>query len=165
MKKLIYLILPLIALNACTKQIETEQKTTEFKNVHLPDFMKASDKSEYETYSIVEAEITAYTPDREKISGTIRFTMPDTPENTLLKLEITDNIFQQTHLSPKFLLEAEEKGFLNSEKSSCIASCQEQFTDDNGNKLSGLGWCKAECWAKTIISAASTIIAAVIASS
>lgn len=165
MKKLIYLILPLIALNACTKQIETEQKTTEFKNVHLPDFMKASDKSEYETYSIVEAEIIAYSPEEKKVSGTIRFTIPDTPENTLLKLEITDNIFQQTNLSPEFLLEAEEKGFLNSEKSSCIAACQEAFTDDEGNSQSGLGWCKAQCWAKTIISAAATIIAAVIVSS
>lgn len=87
--------------------------------------------------------IIAVGEDGNEIYGKIRFTMPSTCEETLIKLEITKNIFEQTELDSDFLLEAQDEGLLYRLKSSCIASCQEKFTDENGDKIKGRGACKA----------------------
>ena len=37
--------------------------------------------------------------------------------------------------------------------------CQKTFTDSDGKKIKGSGWCKAGCWAKTIATVALAVAA------
>jgi len=75
----------------------------------------------------------------------------------------SSNLISETNLSSDFWLNnsgsnSQSNGRI---KSSCIASCQKQFTDDNGDKIKGRGAYKAECWAQTAIKVAAVMVAIV----
>lgn len=40
----------------------------------------------------------------------------------------------------------------------CIADCNERYTDENGNKIPGRGWCKAGCWGQTALQVAELVV-------
>jgi hypothetical protein len=49
---------------------------------------------------------------------------------------------------------------MKGEHSDCISGCNSSFTDDNGDKISGRGACKGNCWVDTavrVLEAAATI--------
>ena len=96
---------------------------------------------------VVEGKIVALDKNGQEVVGKIRFTMPGTSETSIYKLEISNNIFDLTALTPDFLLIAEKNGLLNLTKSCCIAHCDEQYTDPNtGEKEKGRSRCKAQCY-------------------
>lgn len=145
--------------SGCKKEQDIQADQEIFTNVMLPDFMKSNLKIESVVFEVVEAKIIVLDESGSEVHGYIRFTLPDSNDESIIKLEISNNIFEQTSLKSDFLIIAQEKGQLDATKSSCVASCQEKFTDADGNKIKGRGWCKAECWAQTIIKAAAVVVA------
>lgn len=99
----------------------------------------------------------------KEIIGYARFTMPDNADEKLIKAELTSNIVEGLNLTNDFW----EKALASNKdveygKSSCIASCHSTYTDANGDKIKGRGWCKAQCWAAAVASAAAAVIIAIL---
>ena len=81
----------------------------------------------------------------------------DTTNENLVNMSVSRNYFQITEVSQNKLEEAiitslsgdddENNGM--SPHASCIESCKDKYTDDEDNKISGRGACKANCWVDT----------------
>ena len=73
---------------------------------------------------------------------------------------MTGNIFKETNLTIDFFANKTNLNRSNVlQKGSCIATCFKEFTDKDGEKVKGRGWCKAGCWADTIVKVAATVVA------
>lgn len=102
----------------------------------------------------------------EEIQGTIttywnvELEMPNEvvlSQNLLNALQITQKEFDQkysdvTASDPKIDLSPHTH-------TKCIHSCNEIFTDADGNKKKGRGACKANCWVDTVIRLIEAIVA------
>lgn len=166
-RKIIIESLICLSIFSCTKEEENTVKNLNYTEVNLPSSIKTSSKSESIGSEVVEAQIITLDENENEIIGSIRFTLPTSDDESIIKLEISNNVFELTNLDPDFLLNAEQKGLLNITKSSCVASCREQFVNDDGEiddeNRREYNWCKVHCWAKVVVTAAATIIVAIIA--
>jgi hypothetical protein len=88
----------------------------------------------------------------------MRFTVLVGEEETLVNFEMTSNVFQETELTPDFLINYDENSSLKGTMGigACLSTCKKSFT-----KGDGLGACKAGCLAELAIKAA--IVAVMIA--
>ena len=86
--------------------------------------------------------------------------MPENHGEYVHKVEMTGNIFEETNLPANFFVNRKNlKQSKVLQKASCIATCHKTFTDSDGKKIKGSGWCKAGCWAKTIATVALAVAA------
>jgi len=139
----------------------------ELTEIAIPQFFKAKTNSSKsannaEEFVVETLDIEVTDKDCNISKGQIRFTMPENHGEYLEKLEISDNIFEETNLSPDFFVNKtslKQSGAL--QKGSCKADCHSTYTDKEGNKIKGRGWCKAGCWADTVIKVAGLVVAIV----
>lgn len=85
--------------------------------------------------------------------------MPTISDEVLEKFEVSSNLISKTDLNTNFWInnfEVQAKSTTRIQ-GNCIATCQETFINDDGNKVKERGACKAECWANIIIKAATVI--------
>jgi len=132
-------------LLGCTKEngLKKEMKFTE---VNLPHFMSYSSlKSGDVLTEEVDAKIIVLDKNGKEVEGIIRFTFPINCDLSVYKLEITDNIFELTELTPDFLLTGyttqnaiEAHDYIMSTIYGCLAGCNDEKRP---------GWCKVGCWA------------------
>jgi hypothetical protein len=163
MKKFL-LLLALSIMFSCSNDSEITP-VNEFTAIEIPQSFKAKSNSNKSTnneddFEVETLDIEVTDKDGNIAIGQIRFTMPENHGEYLHKLEITGNIFEETNLSPDFFVNQKslkESGVL--QKSSCIASCHSTYTDKDGKKISGRGWCKAGCWAKIVAAVAASVAA------
>jgi len=101
----------------------------------------------------------------EEIFGKMRFTIPPGDDNTLIKFEMTNNIFDKTALMPDFWVDYDNNVDTSNGRvmgiGTCLKACQTGFTDSSGNKIKGRGACKAGCWGQLAIAAATVVVAAI----
>ncbi len=103
-------------------------------------------------------DIVVVDEDGQEVYGKMKISFPDNDEEKLVSMSFTSNIFDETKLDRQFMM-----NYNNLNRSSCIASCQEKFTDSEGNKIKGRGACKAECWAKTAAAVGAAVAAIIMA--
>ncbi|KPM33000.1 Hypothetical protein I595_1427 [Croceitalea dokdonensis DOKDO 023] len=149
----------------------TEEKQESLEEVAELSFMEFTIPKEYiytpESSSKGTAELEVETvkltftdENGNEIIGYARFTMPSNSDEQLVKAEFTVNIMNDLQLNSDFWETTMSANIGLANKSSCVASCHDEFTDDEGNKIKGRGWCKAQCWAAAVAVVVAAIIAA-----
>ncbi|GAB7257664.1 hypothetical protein [uncultured Polaribacter sp.] len=108
--------------------------------------------------------------------GQIEFTMNDEEED-YLDFTFSDNILKQLPITEKeFYQKIEDNITLNidgsyksksgkflSDISDCKDKCQEDFTNEDGSKIKGRGWCKAGCYVDEVIRVAVILVPIILA--
>ena len=162
MKNIFLIAIAIITLGvfSCSKEtVEEPEIKTAYTDIPIPNkYISQSCDSECE---ITETDIIVTTADGKQIEGKIRITSPIDAPDYLIQFELSSNIVQEATIDPNSWVENDNSP--HRIKSSCIASCQEKFTDKEGNKIKGRGRCKAGCWAKTaaqVLTAVSAIVVA-----
>ena len=144
MKKLSIVSLSLILMIfvfSCDKQNEVAELDSEleFVDIVIPDVYKPNLKSNYEE-EILEDFITVLNKDGKEVTGKLRITLPITDGCKITKLELTENILQETDITTNFLVEYANGSGLKSTHNvaECFGTC-----DDGKHKHPG--WCKFWC--------------------
>lgn len=149
----------LVAGISCHEQNDTAVLSDEFMDVYIPDAYKAglaSGRADYASEEVIR-EIVVIKPTGEKIYGKAKLTLSVEGEH-LIKFQMTQNLFQETGLTPDFWLEGFSK--LEGGKTTilnigdCLSKC-------NSLEKSEKGWCKAGCWIGFAASVAVVVIAIV----
>lgn len=156
------LSLTLTVIFSCSNDSKSIQ-SDEFTSIEIPQSFKSKTNvkesiNNNKEYEIETLNIEVTDKNGNVAIGQMRFTMPENHGEYLQKLEITSNIFKETNLEPDFFVNQQNlktSGVL--QKASCIADCHKAFTDKEGNKIKGRGWCKAGCWAKTVATVALAV--------
>jgi hypothetical protein len=157
--------LMLLVMLSCTQDEKLEEPINEFVNINFPDTYKYknSERASFEE-DVKEVVVEVVNEDGSIITGKMRFTMPDNFDEKLLKFEMTQNLIDQTELDENFWVNNDTGNEMeNLRKLGCIASCQKEFTDDDGEKIQGRGWCKANCWIETAAKVGAVVVAVVVA--
>lgn len=166
MKKLLLLVVVATLVFSCSDSQET-MNNDEFLEIEIPTQFSSKSQADYAKGSSNDLDVQVMTiqvTDKEGnvSTGKIRFTMPESHGDYLHKLEMTSNIFEETDLKPDFFINKINLARSNVlQKGSCIADCHKQFTDKDGNKIKGRGWCKAGCWVDTLVKVATVVVAVV----
>ena len=155
-----------IAFIGCDEQNDLTPSEPDFVEVSIPDAYKATypnGRTTSEDSDIYEMDVKVIKDDGTEVIGKMRFTMPATSDEMLERFELTSNLISETDLSSDFWINNSGSNSQSNGRiqGSCIASCQEAFTDDEGDKIKGRGACKAECWAQTAIKVAAVVVAIV----
>ncbi len=155
-------IVTLFTISSCNKK---NAKSLEgYTNIQIPKQLKsyATFKSSSETIIPKEERVVKkdfiLNQNNKVLYGTQIITLDK--YGNMIKLEISNNIFDKSNLQPDFLLQYYKE--LSSQKNSnfkstlgidsCLHSCQ---------SVKHPGWCKAGCWAELVIKAAAVVIAAI----
>jgi hypothetical protein len=111
-------------------------------------------KSSLETV-IDEIDVQVTKEDGSVVLGKIRLEVPVGDEETLVKLEMTTNLFQQTDLTTDFFVNYDENSNLKGTMGigTCLKAC------NSIEKGEGRGWCKAGCWGELALKAAAVAVA------
>lgn len=164
MKKFL-LLLAITVMFSCSNDSEITP-VNEFTEIAIPQSFKAKTNSNKSADNDGQFEVETLNfevtdEDENAAKGFIRFTMPENHGEYLQNLEISSNIFTETNLTADFFTnKTSSKEIAALQKSSCIASCHSTYTDKDGKKIKGRGWCKAGCWAKIVIAAVGAAAAA-----
>ena len=157
-KLLMLLIITFVAWG-CNDQPEVVEDLS-FNEVAIPNNLKtdlSNGRISSNDFYVEEIDVKGITDDGREIIGKMRFTIPVGEDNTLIKFEMTNNIFEQTALTPDFWVEYDNN--MNTENGrvagigTCLKNCQ------GFEKGDGRGWCKAGCWAELALKAAMVAIA------
>ncbi len=153
-------------VGACADQSDVAAPSfNEFTEVAIPDAYRShliqNGRFSSDEVEIHEVDVKITREDGTEVIGKMRFTMPASGEETLVAFEMTSDLFDGTGLSPDFWISNPGiDGALDGRiASSCIASCQKEFTDKDGNKIKGRGVCKANCWLETAAKVAAVFVA------
>lgn len=134
------------------------KKEDVFASVIIPNSYKNSSSNGRTSTSTEEVirEITVTTSTGEVIRGKVKLTIPSEGDG-LVGFEITQNIFDQTDLTPTFWTDGVSKqsnaGGRIAGIGECLSGCQDI------PKGEGRGWCKAGCWVELAATVAIVIIA------
>jgi len=129
-----------------------------FASVAIPDSYKNSSTNGRTSSATDEVirDITVTTTSGKVVHGKVKLTIPIEGDG-LVGFEITQNIFDQTELTPTFWTDGVSKqnnaGGRIASIGECLAGCQEI------PKGEGRGWCKAGCWIELAAAVAIVIIA------
>ncbi len=131
----------------CSQQTVVSEPEYEFTEVAIPDNLKSDLKVAVETETF-EDDIMLMTKEGKEVYGKVRLTFPVNDDYSVVKAELTNNIFQETGLSADFWLRSELNGNLKSLKNvgACLVACK---------KADHPGWCKIGCWVEVLINAAA----------
>ncbi len=167
------MFLGIITISSCNKK--STKSDTGYTEVQIPESLIQSNnlKSTSDTIPkderVVKEPFVLYEGDTVALTGTQIITMDK--YGNLIKLEISNNIFNNSKLTPDFLQKYYDE--VSSQKSSGlkttksiegISGCYDQCKKDY-KKHQGRGWCKAGCWGNFIIKAAATAAALIAATS
>jgi hypothetical protein len=135
------------------------KKEDVFTSVVIPDSYKNSSSNGRSSTSSTEEvirEITVTTATGEVVRGKVKLTIPSEGDG-LIGFEITQNIFDQTDLTPTFWTDGVSKqsnaGGRIASIGECLSGCQDIPRGE------GRGWCKAGCWVELAATVAIVIIA------
>lgn len=113
--------------------------------------------SEYDAENLIK-KVGNYNirKDNNQYSVKIIVTFDTTNEN-LVNMSVSRDYFRITEVSQNELEDAiitslsgdDDENDGMSPHASCIESCKDKYTDEEGNKISGRGACKANCWVDT----------------
>jgi len=143
----------------CNEQLVVVEELS-FNEVAIPNNLKAditNGRVSSLDINVEEIEVKVITDDGKEIIGKMRFTIPVGEENTLIKFEMTNNIFEKTALTHDFWMEYDNSTNSANGRVAGIGSCLKDCnTMDKGD---GRGWCKAGCWAELALQAAMVAVA------
>lgn len=135
---------------------ETDKPDLAFVNVPIPNKYLAQNCEE--EHDIATVDIVVQKNGKE-VFGKARVTTPLDDNDKIIQLEISQNIITETSFDPEFWITLDTSPHRT--KGSCIAECNKEYTNTDGSKKKGRGWCKAGCWietaAKVAIAAAAVI--------
>jgi len=123
-------------------------ETLRFNEVAIPNNLKTditNGRVSSQDIDIEEIEVKVVTDEGKEIIGKMRFTIPIGEDNTLINFEMTNNIFQQTDLTPNFWIdyannmETEDSRVAN-ETADCLQGCNGY--NRGGGRGGGRGACK-----------------------
>lgn len=143
---------------SCTDQEQSLKKEDTFAFVAIPDGYKNSSPNGRTTSTAEEVirDIIVTTATGEIVHGKVKLTLPEEGDG-LVGFEITQNIFDQTELTPTFWTDGVSKqdnaGGRIASIGECLSGCQDI------PKGEGRGWCKAGCWVELAAAVAIVIIA------
>ena len=139
---------------SCSEEVQILEPDSEFTEVDIPSHLKTKSKSSIETV-IDEIDVQITNKDGSVVFGKIRLEVPTGDEETLVKLEMTSNLFQNTDLTKDFFANYYESSKSIEAKGigSCLKDCR------SIPKGEGRGWCKAGCWGELAIKAAVVVVA------
>jgi len=161
MKKFLLFLFVLVISFSCNEKFENQLIEDEFTSILIPDEYKfnpsGSRVSDLDVESI-EADIIVTTIQGQEIKGKARIVLPESDSESIVSLEFSNNLFEEIDIEPDFWISNSNARV----KSSCIAHCQEVFTDDDGKKREGRGRCKLNCWIATA-AAVAVAVAAIVA--
>lgn len=168
MKKISFLsaiIISFLFLACNDTEVENLDTDLKFIDLEIPNSISYGNNfrtKDVETEDVI-VEISVLNSLNEEIEGELIVTLPVNNDDYLVSMKVSDNIVEA--LGSDYDYWSNLHGLDNQRllKSSCIADCQEAFTDDEGNKIKGRGACKAGCWAKIAIAAAA-VVATIVAS-
>ncbi len=126
------------------QEVTNENSKFEFVDIAIPDIYKSNLKSTYEEETLEEF-VTILNKEGKEITGKLRITLPITDGCKIVKLELTENILQETDITTDFLVEYANGSNLKSTKN--VADCFE--TCDGRNRE---GWCKFWCVVEVLTS-------------
>ena len=146
-----------------TKEDEIMQNDLTFSELEIPSEISYGNNLRNTDVEIgsVTLDVTVMLETGEEVLGQVKVTYPVNDDNYLLSFELTDNIINALGPDHEYWSELHSQDNQRLLQSSCIASCHTAYTDSDGNKIKGRGWCKAGCWASIGIAAAAVIVAAV----
>ncbi len=124
----------------CTEQPEIAEP--EFVEVVIPDAYKSNSNSITASDEVDDLvlDVLIITTDGKEVTGKVHLIMPD--NETLSYMAMTQNIFDETGLTPEYWIEAlqtNSDGRISRTKGGCFAKCRDM------KKGEGRGTCKAEC--------------------
>jgi hypothetical protein len=147
----------LVGVTSCSEEQGLKNEEV-FTSVVIPDSYKNSSpngRASSATEEIIR-DITVTTTSGEVVHGKVKLTIP-TEGDGLVGFEITQNIFDQTELTPTFWTDGVSKqsnaGGRIAGIGECLSGCQDI------PKGEGRGWCKAGCWVELAATVAIVIIA------
>ena len=151
MKNIIFagtiVLLAMFAWN-CNKQVEEVKPETEFTEIAIPNNFKSNLKSVGNT-KLYEDAITIVTKDGKEVYGKVRFTFPENNNDcSVVKIELSDNIFNETGLSTDFF-----KSYYSLKSTNDVAECFGHCEDRKHP-----GWCKAACFIVALVEAAASAL-------
>lgn len=168
MRKITFLsaiIISFLFLACNDTQVENLDKDLKFIDLEIPNSISYGSNfrtNDVETSEII-VEIVVLNSLNEEIEGELIVTLPEDNDDYLVSMKVSDNIVNALGTDYDYWSDLQDLDNQRLLKSSCIADCQEAFTDDDGNKINGRGACKAGCWAKIAIAAAA-VVATIVAS-
>ena len=150
------LMIALFLTTACDENESGSEFPLIFTSIDIPDVYLSPNNIRIDIDEIEIHEVSISITNNAGIErkGLMQITLPEKEGDKLYSLALTQNILEESNLSPTFWIEyidlnqPETNGRLNAE--SCISQCHETFTDESGEKIQGRGACKAHCWADTI---------------
>ncbi|RKE00120.1 hypothetical protein [Marinifilum flexuosum] len=156
MKKVLLLALSFVLLIAYSCDNDSEEPNTPevaFIDVPIPDkYLAQNCEGECEV-TIIDIAVQK---DNIEVFGKARITTPIGNNDKIIQFEVSENIINDTSLDPNFWINIDTSPHRT--KGSCIAECQKEFTNKDGSKKKGRGWCKAGCWAETAAKVAAVVI-------
>lgn len=165
LKPFLLLILWGVLLSSCSmNENEVPQNELTFSELEVPSEILYGNNfrsTNVETNSVI-LEISVMLDSGEEVLGQVKATYPKNNDDYLISFEVSDNIVDALGPNYEYWKELKSGNSQRLLRSSCVASCHETFTDDDGNKLKGRGACKASCWA-TIAIAAAAVVATIVA--
>lgn len=145
MKNLLFLIAVLISTTSIAQT---------YVKMDLPASMQSKYTTRTTTYETITKDVTVTSKDG-KVSqkGKVRMVIPDKGEG-LISMEFTENILTVGKFKADALVTASAKAKSSEVPeglTACLAWCNENYTDANGEKIRGRGSCKFGCWLGTTI--------------
>lgn len=109
-------------------------------------------------YEIYEKETTVKNTETGEVFNVTFLIGLSDYDDRLYSLEVSDNFLEAGNIT-KEELQSEINNVVNgdpeepklSPHASCIQWCNQQYTDENGEKIKGRGGCKAGCWVDTAV--------------
>lgn len=162
----VILLMGIITISSCSKK--NIKSNTGYTEVQIPksliqsNNLKSSSVFVPKDERVVKESFVLYEGDTAALNGTQIITLDE--YGNMIKLEISNNIFNESSLTPNFLQKYEE---LNSQKTTGFKSSKN--VEDIGTCLKACGsvkhpgWCKAGCWAELAIKAAAVVVAVIAA--
>jgi len=159
------IIISFLFLACNDTEVENLDSDVNYIDLEIPNSISYGSNFRTEDIETEEVlvEIIVLNSLNEEIEGELIVSLPVDNDDYLVSMKVSDNIVNA--LGSDYDYWSNLQGIDNQRllKSSCIADCQEAFTDDEGNKIKGRGACKAGCWAKIAIAAAA-VVATIVAS-
>ena len=148
----------LASVLSCSDQEQNLKKQDVFASVVIPDGYKNNSQNGRTSAATEEIirDITVTTSTGEVVRGKVKLTMP-TEGDGLVGFEITQNIFDQTELTPTFWTEGVSNQNNSGGRVASIGECLSACDGREGGKF----WCKAGCWVELAAVVAIVIIAVV----
>ena len=152
MKNLLFCLVAIVTLSFSAN-------AQRYVEMQLPAFMKSNENAR--NSETIEQEFT-FRNLRTGVEGRakVKILVPDRGEG-MISLAFTENYLQAGGIGADFYVRnasTAQSVMGDHNHGACIADCNKRYTDADGNKIPGRGWCKAGCWGKTAVQVAELVV-------